>query len=307
MTRILLSLILCCVPLLANAEFRFGVISPHDTESSIRWEPMEAYFSKALDAPVKIAVYPPNRVGRELVTGTLDFALVNPAIAVEVIESGAALPIGTLKVNGQAYFAGAIIARRDRNISTLADLKDKNVLAHQKSSAGAYIFQLYHLRKNGIDPFKDFKSLRHNDNQDYIVAAVYTGRIDAGFVRSGIIEALAAEGKINLEKLVVIDERHDELKYRHTTELYPERYLVVSRKLDPALRTRLERAALSLTPDDPATRAAGFDGFVKPLSLEKMKEVLRTLQLPPYAPCQANAAPANGCTAPLQAANRQDR
>lgn len=301
--RILLSLILCCVPLLATAQLRFGVISPHDTESSIRWEPMESYFSKALGTPVKIVIYPPNRVGRELMAGTVDFALVNPVIAVEVSENGAALPIGTLKVNGQAYFAGAIIARRDRHIHTLADLKGKHILAHQKSSAGAYIFQLYHLRKNGIDPFKELKSIRYNDNQDYIALAVHAGRIDAGFVRSGIIESLASEGKIHLDELVVIDERRDELKLKHTTELYPERFLVASRKLAPVFRERLQHAAMSLAADEPAARAVGIDGFVKPLSLEKVKEMLRTLQLLPHASCQTHPATTSGCLTSLQAAN----
>ncbi len=249
---------------------------------------MESYFSKALDTPVTIVRYPPNRIGHELITGRLSFALVNPVTAVELIESGSAVPIGTLKANGVPYFAGAIIARRDRHITSLADLKGKNVLTYQKSSAGAYIFQLYHLIQNGIDPFKDLKSLRQNNKQDDIVLTVYEGNIDAGFVRSGIIESMAAEGKINLDELIIVDERHDELKYRHTTSLYPERFLVVSTKMDKALRNRLERAALSLSSNHPAARAARIDGFVKPLSLEKVKDALRALHLPPFGQCQGS-------------------
>jgi ABC-type phosphate/phosphonate transport system substrate-binding protein len=211
--------------------------------------------------------------------GTLDFALVNPVTAIEAIDSGTAVPIATLKVHGLPYFAGAIIARRDRHISSLADLKGKDVLAYQKSSAGAYIFQLYHLAKNGIDPFKDLKSLRQGNNQENIVLAVHAGRIDAGFVRSGILELLAANGRINPDDLVVVDERHDDLKYRHTTELYPERFLLVSTKLEDYLSNRLQQAALALGGNDPASRAAGIDGFVKPLGLEKVREAMRVLQV----------------------------
>ncbi len=280
--KILVALILSCIPIFAAAQLRFGVISPHDADAVVPWESMESYFSQALGMPVRIVRHPPNRIGQEFVAGKLSVALVNPVTAVELIESGSAVAIGTLKANGIPYFAGTIVARRDRHIATLADLKGKDVLAYQKSSAGAYIFQLYHLLQNGIDPFKDLKSLRHNNKQDDIVLAVYEGRIDAGFVRTGIIEALAAKGKIKLNELIVVDERRDGLSYRHTTALYPERFLLVSTRMDETLRNRVTRAALSLKPGDPAARAAGIDGFVKPLGLEKVREALRALHLPPF-------------------------
>jgi ABC-type phosphate/phosphonate transport system substrate-binding protein len=166
------------------------------------------------------------------------------------------------------------------------------VLAYQKASAGAYLFQLYHLARNGVDPSRDLKSLRHNNSQDSIVLAVHAGRIHAGFVRSGIVEALALEGKINPDDLTIVDERHDELKYRHTTELYPERFLVVSANLDVGLRDRLQRAALALGPADPASRAAGIDGFVKPLNLDKIREAMRML---PVRPCHAASTNLSAC------------
>lgn len=251
---------------------------------------MESYFSAGLGTPVKVIPLPPNRIGPELAFGSLDFALVNPLTAVEAMETGIAHPVATLKAHGTSYFAGVIMTRRDSGIASLSDLKGKNILAHQKSSAGAYAFQLYHLLKNGIDPFKELMSLRQNDRQDAIVLAVMEGRIDAGFVRSGVIESLAAKGKIKLEDVVVIDERHDDLKLRHTTELYPEHFLVASGKMDRQLIDRLERTAWSLRPNNPAAQAAGIDGFVKPISLAKMKEAMLALRLPPYACRPASAA-----------------
>lgn len=277
-------MILLCMPLLAAAELRFGIITPYDSEGLAKWEPLGAYFSQALGTRVTVKRYPPNRVGRELLAGTLSFALVNPVIAVEVGERGGSAPIATLKVNGGSHFAGVIIARRGHGITTLADLKGKDVLAYQKSSAGAYVFQSYHLYRNGIDPFKDLKSLRQNNKQDDIVLAVQAGLIDVGFVRSGILESMAKEGKIKLDDLIVIDERRDALKQKHSTDLYPEFFLLASNKLDPALRERLRQAALALNPDMPAARAAGIDGFVAPLSLESTRSALRALRLPPFDP-----------------------
>lgn len=281
--KFLLSLVLLCAPLLAMADLRFGVISPIDGgEGTPNLYMLGNYFSTELGTPVTVVRYPPNRIGRELLAGTLSFALINPVVAVEVVEQGGATSVATLKINGIPYFAGAIIARRDRGITKLSDLKGKDVLAYQKTSAGAYVFQLYHLYRNGIDPFKDLKSIRHNNKQADIVFAVQAGRVDAGFVRSGVLESLAQEGKIPLNELIVIDEKHDALKQKHSTELYPEFSLLVSNRLEPALQERIRQVALSLKPDMPAAKAAGIDGFIKPLSLDSIKEALRTLHLPPF-------------------------
>ena len=279
--KLLISLILFWVPLFATAELKFGIIDPHEGAPA-KWQALGAYFSQALGTPVTAVRYPPNRIGRELMSGTLSLALVNPVVAVQVLERGAAKSVATLKVQGRSFFAGAIVARRDRGIATVADLKGKDVLTYQKTSAGGYAFPLYHLLRNGIDPYKDLKSLRHNDNQDGIVMAVQAGRIDAGFVRSGIIESLAREGKIKLDDLVVIDERQDELTLKHTTDVYPELCLLMSNKLEPEQQERLQRAALLLRPDMPAAQAAGIDGFVSAANLDKVSEVLRALRMPPY-------------------------
>ncbi len=275
--KVLVSLALLCLPFYATAQFKFGIIDPHEGAST-KWQSLGNYFSEAVGASVTPIRYPPNRVGLELMSGAISFALVNPVIAINVLDQGYGKFIATLKMNGGPYFSGAIVARRDRNITTIADLKGKDVLAYQKSSAGGYVFQVYHLLQNGIDPVKDLKSLRHNYKQDDIVLAVQRGRIDAGFVRSGIVESLVKEGKIKLEDIVVIDEKNDELKLKHSTDLYPELCLLVSSKLDGATQERLQRAALSLRPDMPAARSAGIDGFVPPMKLEKVRTALRAVQ-----------------------------
>ncbi|MES2259069.1 MAG: phosphate/phosphite/phosphonate ABC transporter substrate-binding protein [Pseudomonadota bacterium] len=278
----LLSLGYCMPALGADAGWRFGVNAPRDGRDAEKWQALGAYFAAALGQPVQTVGLPTSRIGAELLAGAVGFALVNPATAVDVLEHPGIQAIASLKVNGGIYFAGTIIARRDRRITTLADIRGKDVLASQTTSAGGHVFPLYHLLRNGIDPRKDLKSLRHNNKQDEIVLSVLAGRIDVGCVRSGVLESLVQEGKLKHDELVVIDERQDELKLRHTTELYPEWVLLASNRLDAPARERLRRAALSLKPSMPAAREAGIDGFAEPASLERVKEALRALRLPPF-------------------------
>src|SRR5215813_9176640 len=57
-------------------------------------------------------------------------------------------------------FTSVIVARTDRGISTLADLKGKTVAFGSRDSGQAAILPAYFLAKSGIDPEKDIRSIR---------------------------------------------------------------------------------------------------------------------------------------------------
>ena len=70
-----------------------------------------------------------------------------------------------------------------------------------KRSAAAYVFQVKHMQDLGIDPHKDFAVFKEAKKQDDIVLAVKSGLFDAGFVKSGLLEAMVKKGKVSLVHL----------------------------------------------------------------------------------------------------------
>jgi ABC-type phosphate/phosphonate transport system substrate-binding protein len=249
-----------------------------------RWIEYGKYMSKELGEKVRITpLSPPNMVpvAKE---GNVDFTLSNPTMAVILQEAYGAKPLATLKKKNGSLFAGVIVAKKGSGITRSEHLRGKKVMALKfRRAAGAYTFQTYHLQQKGIDPHKDFASFTEGRRQDELVLAVGSGEIDAAFVRSGMLENMAKEGKIKLDDFVVVDQRTDqEVPQLHTTQLYPEWYLSAMKDTDKELVNRVAAASLALEAKSKAARRAKIKGFVGPVSMESMKTALKALKIKPY-------------------------
>jgi len=275
------SLALTATTTAANVDL--AVSAPRGQVDVQKWNALAAYLSTETGEKISVSGIPPLRMDMEMETGRITLAIMNPVSATVAIHKHYAKPLATMKANGLAQFAGVIISRADKGINTLNDLKGKSVIAFQPSSAGAYVFQMYHLQAHGLDPKRDFSSLRQATRQDDIVMAVQKGLVDVGFVRSGILETMEKEGKIKLADFNVIDSKADNLKLLHSTALYPEWFLMASSKLDTQLAAKIKAAAMKLTPEHPAARDAQIDGFIEPLSLDGLRDALQTMKQPPFA------------------------
>ena len=267
------------------AEIKIGVNLHRDVAETLeRWKELANYLSKELAQPVKIVPLSAAKSLEIVAAGGVDFMLDNPVNSAILIEKQGKMPLATLNAKEGTQFAGVIVAKKGSGITKSVDLKGKKVmsLAH-KRAAGGYMFQTYHLYKQGIDPDKDFASFKEGKSQDDLVLAVDKGFIDAAFVRSGILESMDKKGEIKINDFVVVDSRTDpELPFLHTTELYPEWCLVTAANTDPQLAETLKAAVLKIKPDSKAAQTAEINGFVEPLSYQMMVEMMKALKIPPF-------------------------
>jgi ABC-type phosphate/phosphonate transport system substrate-binding protein len=99
-----------------------------------------------------------------------------------------------------------IFTRSDRpDIHRLEDLKGKRVAAVDRTSFAAFLLQYDILKQHGVDLDTDSQIRFLGFPQDLCVMAVLDGKADAGFVRTGVLEAMAREGKIDLARLRIIN------------------------------------------------------------------------------------------------------
>lgn len=265
-------------------DFKFGVVALRGAaEAVIRWKPLIQYFAQAANVTFDIVPLKSGALDDAARKGEVDVVLCNPATAVSIIERAQGIPLATLKTNGVYQFGGVILAKKGRGISKGEHLRGKRVVGHQfGESAGAYVFQVYHLLQMGIDAHRDFAEFIDLKKQDDVILAVSYGSVDAGFVRSDLLERMAGEGAVKMEDFVVVDQRQDNYPYVHSTKLYPDWFLIATPRVSETIAETLKRAALSLKPTDLPASASKIDGFVEAQSLNDLRDALQTLKLPPF-------------------------
>ena len=268
----------------AQAEIKLGVTAPRGALATMKsWGALGEYLQTAVGTPVKVVPVKPNETKAMVKNGEVDYMLTNPALTVVLQKKDGATPFATLNRKSGSRFGGTIISKKGSGITKAADLKGKKVMGFQfKRSAAAYIFQVKHMLDNGIDPHKDFAVFHEAKKQDDIVLAVKSGLFDAGFVKSGLLEAMAKEGKIKLDDFDIVDKKNDSLKQLHSTILYPEWCISAGAKVDPGMTSKVKAALLKLDANSKASKSANIIGFVDLISLSDLDVTLKTLHLPPY-------------------------
>lgn len=279
-------LFLALIPNVFAQQLKIGVLAPRgELKANARWHEFSQYLSSELGKEVLIVPLPPARVTAAADSGKIDFLLSHSPHTVYVEEKLGAKVLATLNTKAGPKFGGVIVAKKGSGIVTAADLKGKNVMSLKfKAAAGAYIFQTFHLRQQGIDPHLDFASIREGKKQDDLVLAVKNGLIDAAFVRTGMLENMQREGKIKLDEFEIVDRRDtDGFPLFHSTELYPEWCMSALPNVTEDNAGKMADALFKLKADMPAAVKARIQGFVKPVGLDGIKQALRMLHIAPYS------------------------
>ncbi len=221
--------------------------------------------------------------------GSFDFVLTNPSAYVELELTAGASRILTLrnKVFGAPVtrFGSVFITRADRDdISELADLSGKHLMAVSERAFGGWHVAWGELMDHGIDPLSQLGQLSWGDGlQSNVVAAVEQGRVDAGVIRTNMLERMAARGEIRLEDFKLINiKRNTTFPLLHSTKLYPEWPLAKLPHTDRYLADRVAIALLSLGAQHAAAVAGGYHGWTVPLSYQPVHDLLKRLRVGPY-------------------------
>ncbi len=105
---------------------------------------------------------------------------------------------------GTPFYQGEVIARADRNINSLADLKGKTFARPDPLSTSGWIIPMLTMKGAGINPDKDFKELVDAGSHDAVVAAVYNGTVDAGACYADARTRLQKDKPDVMEKVKVV-------------------------------------------------------------------------------------------------------
>ncbi|HJO74620.1 MAG TPA: PhnD/SsuA/transferrin family substrate-binding protein, partial [Rhodospirillales bacterium] len=221
--------------------------------------------------------------------GAIDYVFTNPGQYVELDEAVGVHRIVTLKkaiTSGISNVFGAtIFVRADRDdLKTISDLKGKVFGAVSPKAFGGFQMAWREFKAAGIDPFKDFKEIRSMGfPQDDIVFAVRDGLVDAGTVRTDVLETMAEVDNINIENFRILNiHKLVGSGMLLSTRLYPEWPLAAMPHVAAEISEKVALALLSLKPDSPEMLAAGYTGWTVPLDYKPVHDLFKDLEIGPY-------------------------
>ncbi len=271
---------------------RIGILAKRGTrECSQKWGPTIAYLNAAIpDSHFLLVPLNFDELPRAVVAHKLHFVLCNPAVYVQLEHLYGVTRIATLN-NKRLHkaltrFGGVIFTRADRkDIASIDDLSGKTFMAVNPESFGGWLVAKRYLLEHGLRPEKDFKSLSFGNTHDAVVYQVKDGKVDAGTVRTDVLEQMAGEGKINIDQFKILNRQppgDTGFPFLRTTELYPEWPFAKTKKADDQLARKVAIALLSMPPKNTAAITAGIMGWTIPLDYTPVHECLKVLHFPPY-------------------------
>ncbi len=282
----------CAGTVLARTELTIGVLAFRGEQDAIeRWSATADYLTSSL-AEYRFTIVPLSLEGMrsQVEQDMLDFVLTNTGNYVVLEDAFGISRLATLKVRhlGQEFtqFGAVIFTRGDHpELNRIADMAGHSMMAVSKGAFGGFQMAWREMIENRVDPFTDLERLRFiGFPQDDIVYSVIEGRVDAGTVRSGTLERMAAEGLIDIDAIKVLDARESgNFPFLHSTRLYPEWPFAKARKTPEKLAQRVAIALLQLEPDSAATVSAFAAGWTIPLDYGPVHELFRQLEIAPYA------------------------
>lgn len=179
-------------------------------------------------------------------SGGFSFALQDPNTYVAHAASfQSARLLTALNPAGEAVQEGVLIARKDRGINCVEDLRGKSVMFGNELSATKWVAARDLLQEHGIAVDKDLRSHTVGGCCEDIAFNVYLGAVDAGVVCAHFLPAHPEKQEelgVHTQALVVVGRTHP----------VPERVFAAHRVTDPAVVEKVVQALLKLDRSNPA-------------------------------------------------------
>jgi phosphate/phosphite/phosphonate ABC transporter binding protein len=296
-----LSLLFCIVPgcfpspacasYIDTGTIHIGVLANQGKDECFSvWDPTAAYLKKSISGyNVQIVCLDFDEVEGAVRDRHVDFTITNPQIYVNLEYSYGSSRISTLKnrlsPKSRTRMGGVLFYRSDRtDIKSIADLKGKKFMAVDENSFGGWIVSWRYLKNRGIDPRHDFKELLFGGRHDAVVLSVLNGSVDAGCVRTDVLERMAWEQRIALRDLVIFPAENSEPDFDmlRTTRLYPEWPMAKARHTDEELAKNVAMAMMRMPEESLAARFSRIKGWTIPLDYNEVHDCLRELKVAPY-------------------------
>ena len=220
-------------------------------------------------------------------SGDIDFILTNPSSFVEIEHLHNAKALVTLNnkrgATAQTRFGSVIFSKTsNKNITTLADIKDKSLIAVSKNAFGGWRVAWLELLDNGIDPFRDLKNVSYaiGKTQAEVIWSIVYGKADVGVVRTDLLEGMFERGDIQRNDFRILNQKKvKDFPFVLSTKLYPEWPFSVMKHVPADVALQVKRVLSKITQKQKAAIAGKYSGWVEPSDYSTVHELMKRLKV----------------------------
>lgn len=226
----------------AQSVFRVTAI-PDESPSELarKAAPLVAYLESQLGVKVQFVPVTDYAAAVEsLVNKRVDLAWFGGFTFVQANVRSGGKTIPLVQREEDTQFKSVFITS-DPSINTLNDLKGKDVSFGSQSSTSGHLMPRSALLAANINPDKDFKRVAFSGAHDATIAAVASGKVQAGALNIQVWERFVAEKKVDLSKVKVF----------YTTAPFFDYNWSVHADMPAAMREKLKQAFLGLSKSTP--------------------------------------------------------
>ena len=212
------------------------------TELARKFEPLGKYLESKLGMKVEFTPVTDYAAAVEtLVNKKIDLAWFGGFTFVQssVRSNGKTLPL--VQREEDAVFKSVFITSTDSGINKLDDLKGKTLSFGSQSSTSGHLMPRSFLLAAKIDPDRDLKRVSFSGAHDATIAAVASGKVDAGALNVSVWNKFVEDKKVDPNAVKVF----------FTTPAYFDYNWTVHADMPAALREKITRAFLDLDPATP--------------------------------------------------------
>jgi phosphonate transport system substrate-binding protein len=229
----------------AQQVFRITAIPDESpTELARKAAPLAKYLEKKLGTKVEFTPVTDYAAAVEaLVNKQVDLAWFGGFTFVQASQRSGGRIVPLVQREEDEKFRSVFITT-DPKIRSLGDLKGHNFAFGSQSSTSGHLMPRSFLLAAGVDPDRNMKRVAYSGAHDATVAAVASGKVDAGALNISVWDKLVADKKVDPAKVRVF----------YTTPVYFDYNWSVHADMPAATREKLARAFLELSPETPEGR-----------------------------------------------------
>ena len=239
--RLFLALALLAGAVAAQAQPIFRITAIPDespTELARKAAPLSRYLERKLGVKVEFTPVTDYAAAVEaLAHKQVDLAWLGGFTFVQASQRSGGKVVPLVQREEDEKFRSVFITT-DPGIRSLADLKGRNLSFGSQSSTSGHLMPRSFLLQAGVDPDRDLKRVAYSGAHDATVAAVASGKVDAGALNISVWDKLVADKKVDPAKVRVF----------YTTPPYFDYNWTVHVDMPAARREQLARAFIELSP-----------------------------------------------------------